>query len=258
MIDTHAHIYAEEFDIDRDEVIQRAKSAGVKKIILPNIDSTSLAAMLSLEESYPGYCHAAIGLHPTSVKADYQKELQLVKSELQRRDYIAIGETGIDLYWDKTFAGEQIIAFQQQLKWSLEYNKPVIIHVRNSFRETMQAMEPYRNSGLRGIFHSFGGTLEEAGEIIGFGGFLLGINGVITFKNAGLSSIIGNIELQHIVLETDAPYLTPVPYRGKRNESAYLIYIAQKIAASYNITYDAVIEQTTVNALKLFNLSSKK
>ncbi|MEA4976284.1 MAG: TatD family hydrolase [Paludibacter sp.] len=257
MIDTHAHLYAEEFDSDREAVIERAKAAGVTNIILPNIDSSSLDAMLKLEEHYPGYCHAAIGLHPTSVNADYQRELSLIESELKRRSYLAIGEIGIDLYWDKTYIKEQILAFQQQLKWALAYNKPVIIHVRNSFRETMQAMEPFKNSGLTGIFHSFGGTFEEATEIIEFGGFLLGINGILTFKNSMLGDVLKQIELRHIVLETDAPYLTPVPYRGKRNESAFLSYTAQKIALLQAIPYEAVVKQTTKNALNLFKLSSK-
>ncbi|MDD2284106.1 MAG: TatD family hydrolase [Paludibacter sp.] len=257
MIDTHAHIYAEEFDADRDAVIERAKAAGVEKIILPGIDSSSFGALLSLEEKYPGYCHAAIGLHPTSVKSDYQQELELVEFELKRRTYIAIGEIGIDLYWDQTFVKEQILVFQQQLKWAVEYNKPVIIHVRNSFRETMQAMEPYRNSGLKGVFHSFSGDFKEASEIIKFGGFLLGINGIITFRNSGLGSVVQQIDIKHLVLETDAPYLTPVPYRGKRNESAFLSFTANHIAALYSMPYDAVIEQTTKNALNLFNLSSK-
>jgi TatD DNase family protein len=257
MIDTHAHLYAEEFDSDRDAVIERARAAGVTNIILPNIDSSSLDAMLKLEANYPGYCHAAIGLHPTSVKADYQRELNLIESELRRRPYLAIGEIGIDLYWDKTYAKEQILAFQQQLKWALAYNKPVIIHVRNSFRETLHAMEPFRNRGLRGVFHSFGGTVEEATEIIEFGGFLLGMNGIVTFKNSTLGGVIKQTNLRQIVLETDAPYLTPVPYRGKRNESAFLSYTAHQIASLKSISYEAVVKQTTKNALNLFKLSSK-
>lgn len=257
MIDTHAHLYAEEFDSDRDAVIERAKAAGVTNIILPNIDSSSLDAMLKLEEKHPGLCHAAIGLHPTSVNADYQRELNLIESELKRRPYLAIGEIGIDLYWDKTYAKEQILAFQQQLKWALAYNKPVIIHVRNSFRETMHAMEPFRNRGLRGVFHSFGGTIEEATEIIEFGGFLLGINGIVTFKNSTLGGVIKQTDLRQIVLETDAPYLTPVPYRGKRNESAFLSYTAHQIASLQSISYEAVVKQTTKNALNLFKISSK-
>ncbi len=257
MIDTHAHMYSEEFDDDRAVVIQRAMDAGITKIVLPNIDSDSLPRMLALEQSYPDFCYATIGLHPTSVKEHYQDELLLVKSELDRRPYIAIGEIGIDLYWDKTYLNEQIIAFQEQLDWALIYNKPVIIHVRDSFRETMQAMEPYRNSGLKGIFHSFGGSYEEAMEIIRFGGFLLGINGIVTFKNSGIGETITKIDLEHLVLETDAPYLTPAPYRGKRNESAYVKFIAAKISELYALPYDAVIEQTTKNALNLFKFSTK-
>lgn len=254
MIDTHAHIYAGEFDNDRNAVIERAKTAGITNIILPNIDSSSLGAMLALEDAYPGYCHAAIGLHPTSVKADFQNELKLVETELKRRSYLAIGEIGIDLYWDQTYKKEQIMAFQQQLKWALEYNKPVIIHVRNSFRETMLAMEPFKNSGLKGVFHSFGGSIEEADEILKFGGFLIGINGIVTFKNATLGDVLKHINLSHIVLETDAPYLTPVPFRGKRNECAYLTYTTRYLATLFSTTYDAVTKQTTQNAQNLFNL----
>ena len=193
MIDTHSHIYSEEFDNDRDEVIQRAKDAGVKKIILPNVDSESLPRMLSLEKSYPDYCFAAIGLHPTSVKENYKSELDIIKNELSRRKYIAIGEIGVDLYWDKSFYNEQLIAFTQQLQWAIDYHLPVIIHVRDSFRETMSALEPFRGKGLRGVFHSFTGDVAQAEEIIDFGGFLLGINGIVTFKNSGLAETLKQI-----------------------------------------------------------------
>lgn len=253
MIDTHAHIYLEDFDPDRREVIQRAKDAGVRKIILPNIDSNTIQAMHNLEAAYPDFCYASIGLHPTSVKADYKDELSVVHAGLQNRDYTAIGEIGIDLYWDVTYKEEQIKAFRQQIEWSLAYNKPVIIHVRESHRETMEALSPYKNSGLKGVFHSFGGSLEEAREILSFGGFLLGINGIVTFKNSGLSEVLRQIDVKHIVLETDAPYLTPVPFRGKRNESAYLKYTAEFLAGLYSISYDEVVKQTTDNAFGLFN-----
>lgn len=252
MIDTHAHIYSEEFDNDRAAVIQRAIDVGVKKIVLPNIDSQSLPRMLELEKNYPDYCYATIGLHPTSVKSDYLSELEIVRSELERRSFLAVGEIGIDLYWDKTFLKEQLIAFRQQIDMALQYQLPVIIHVRNSFSETMKALAPYKNSGLEGIFHSFAGTKEEAEAVINFGGFLLGINGIITFKNSGLNEAIKDIGLKHLVLETDAPYLTPVPYRGKRNESACLELITTKIAATFSTSYDAVIQTTTQNALNLF------
>lgn len=252
MIDTHSHIYSEDFDADRAETIQRAKAAGVEHIILPNCDSGTLPQMLALESAYPGYCHAAIGLHPTSVKENYLEELALIKSELQRRNYIALGEIGIDLYWNKTFLTEQIICFQQQIDWALKYNLPVIIHLRDSFRETMDALAPYKNPGLKGVFHSFTGSLEEAKEILDFGGFYFGINGIVTFKNSGLAAVVEKIDLNHILLETDSPYLTPTPYRGKRNESAYVQLVASKLAEIYACSVEHIDEQTTHNAKSLF------
>ena len=252
MIDTHSHIYSEEFDADRTEAIQRAKEIGISHIILPNVDSESLPRMLALEANYSGFCHAAIGLHPTSVNENYKVELKLVKSELERRNWVAIGEIGIDLYWDKNFLEQQIIAFQKQIDWALEYKLPVIIHVRDSFRETMEAIAPYKNTGLTGVFHSFTGTIEEAKEIIDFGGFLLGINGIVTFKNSGLAAVIEKIDLKHILLETDSPYLTPAPFRGKRNESAYTQLVANKLAQIYNCTIEKIDDKTTSNALSLF------
>jgi TatD DNase family protein len=252
LIDTHSHIYSEEFDTDRAEIILRAREAGVDHIILPNCDSSTLMPMLTLEAEYPDFCHAAIGLHPTSIKEDYETELALVKSELERRSWIAVGEIGIDLYWDKTFLTEQIRAFQLQIDWALEYNLPVIIHVRDSFRQTMDALKPYRNSGLKGVFHSFTGTIAEAQEIIDFGGFMLGINGIITFKNSGLATVVQQIDLKHILLETDSPYLTPTPHRGKRNESSYVLLVAKKLAEVYNCTVEEITAQTTLNACLLF------
>jgi TatD DNase family protein len=254
MIDTHSHIYSEDFDTDRSETVQRAKEAGVQHIILPNCDSSTLALMLALEAEYPGYCHATIGLHPTSVKEDYLNELALVKSELERRSFIAVGEIGIDLYWDKTFLNEQVKAFQLQLDWALEYKLPVIIHVRDSFRETMNALAPYKNSSLIGVFHSFTGTIEEAQEIIAFGGFKLGINGIVTFKNSGLAAVVEQIALEHILLETDSPYLTPAPHRGKRNESAYVSLVCKKLAEVYNCSAEQIDNQTTQNASALFGI----
>ena len=252
MIDTHSHIYSEEFDTDRAEVIQRAKDAGIQRIILPNCDSTTLPQMLALETAYPGYCHATIGLHPTSVKEDYKEELALIKSELERRDYLAIGEIGIDLYWDKSLLAEQIIVFRQQIEWALEYHLPVIIHVRDSFRESMNVLASFKNSGLTGVFHSFTGTQEEATEIIDFGGFKLGINGIVTFKNSGLAAVVEKIDLKHLLLETDSPYLTPAPHRGKRNESAYVSMVCAKLAAIYQLSVQEIDEATTRNALELF------
>lgn len=252
MIDTHSHIYAEEFDSDRAEVIARAKAAGITKIILPNVDSESLPRMLQLESEHPAYCFAAIGLHPTSVKENFFKELEIVKKELERREYIAIGEIGIDLYWDKSFLKEQIHVFAQQIEWALEYNLPVIIHVRDSFRETMQVLEQFRGKGLKGVFHSFTGTIDQAMEIIEFGGFYIGINGIVTFKNSGLDAVVQQIDPRYLLLETDAPYLTPAPFRGKRNESEYLTLVATKLANTLNMNFNQLTKITTENAYKLF------
>ena len=252
MIDTHSHIYSEEFDADRAEAIRRAKEIGVTKIILPNVDSESLPRMLQLEAEYPGYCFAAIGLHPTSVKSDYQTELNLVESELKRRDFIAIGEIGIDLYWDKSFQQEQVIAFCQQLDWAIEYKLPVIIHVRNSMHETLEVLDSYRGKGLTGVFHSFTGTKQDADWIIEFGSFYLGINGIVTFKNSGMDKVIKQLKIKNLLLETDSPYLTPVPYRGKRNESAYVDLVCQKLSEIFEIRKNEISRITTENSYKLF------
>ena len=252
MIDTHSHIYSEEFDADRDEVILRAQHAGVTKIILPNVDSDSLPRLLKLEARYPDYCYAAVGLHPESVKENYQKELDVIREELERRKYIAVGEIGIDLYWDKTYQTEQILAFQTQVEWAIEFNLPVIIHVRNSHNETIQALKPYAGKGLKGIFHCFGGTPEEAAEIFSLGDFKLGIGGVVTFKNSGLAASLMHIPLEKLVLETDSPYLTPAPFRGKRNESAYTVLVAEKLAQVYDMSVGEIDRITTENARKLF------
>lgn len=253
MIDTHSHIYSEEFDTDRAEIIDRARQVGITHIVLPNVDSESLPRMLELEAAYPDYCYASIGIHPTSIDENYQSSLQLVRSELERRSWVAIGEIGLDLYWDKTFLTQQIIALQQQLEWALEFDLPVIIHVRDAFRETMDALAPYRNKGLRGVFHSFTGSIDDAREIIEFGGFCLGINGIVTFKNSGLADTVSHIDLSHIMMETDAPYLTPAPHRGKRNESAYVQLVCRKLADIYLCTEKEIESITTRNALHLFN-----
>lgn len=253
MIDTHSHIYSEEFDTDRAEIIDRARQVGITHIVLPNVDSESLPRMLELEAAYPDYCYASIGIHPTSIDENYQSSLQLVRSELERRSWVAIGEIGLDLYWDKTFLTQQIIALQQQLEWALEFDLPVIIHVRDAFRETMDALAPYRNKGLRGVFHSFTGSIDDAREIIEFGDFYLGINGIVTFKNSGLADTVSHIDLSHIMMETDAPYLTPAPHRGKRNESAYVQLVCRKLADIYLCTEKEIESITTRNALHLFN-----
>ena len=253
MIDTHSHIYSEEFDSDRDEVILRAQHAGVTKIILPNVDSDTLPRLLELEARYPDYCYAAIGLHPESVKEDYLKQLEIIKAELERRKYIAVGEIGIDLYWDKNYQTEQIRAFQTQVEWAIELNLPVIIHVRNSHRETIDTLKHYAGSGLKGIFHCFGGTPEEADEIFSLGDFKLGIGGVVTFKNSGLADSLMHIPLEKLVLETDSPYLTPAPFRGKRNESAYTVLVAEKLAQVYDMSVGEIDRITTENACSVFS-----
>lgn len=254
MIDTHSHIYSGEFDADIEPVIQRAKEAGVEHIILPNVDSESLPRMLALENRFSGYCHAAIGLHPTSVNETFETELALIESELKRRDYIAIGEIGLDLYWDKTHLDKQIFCLEAQLNWSLAYNLPVIIHIRDAFDETLRVFEKYRNSGLRGVFHSFTGTYKQAVQLLSFPDFYLGINGIVTFKNAGLDKVIAQIGPDRLLLETDAPYLTPAPYRGTRNESAYTGIIAKKMAEIMEIDLKELNKITTENALKLFKM----
>jgi TatD DNase family protein len=252
MIDTHSHIYLADFYSDRDEVIARAKQAGVSHIILPNIDSSSTQAVLSLASSEPDFFHPAMGLHPTSVKADFEQELAHVEQQLRQHNFCAIGEIGMDLYWDKSFLEEQKIAFKQQLSWAIEYKLPVIIHVRDAFQETLTIIRQYNCPELRGIFHSFSGSLNIANEIIALGGFKLGINGVVTFNNAKLPQTLAKIPLENIVLETDAPFLTPAPFRGKRNEPAYLSHITNKLAEIYFCSQEKIIKKTTENSQEIF------
>jgi TatD DNase family protein len=252
MIDTHSHIYLPDFDEDRRDVILRAKEAGVTHIILPNVDRETIPAMLDLEAQEPSFFHAAIGLHPTSVNANFFKELELVKQELNRRPYCAIGEIGIDLYWDKTFFKQQQAAFEQQLEWAIEYELPVIIHVRDAFTETLDIVERNNCDKLRGVFHSFGGSEADAKRIMDLEGFMLGINGVVTFKNSGLSKVLESVPLDYIVLETDAPYLTPAPHRGKRNEPYYLSLIMNKLVEVYCESYISIEIKTDKNALNVF------
>jgi TatD DNase family protein len=223
----------------------------VQKIILPNIDSASIGRMIALAERYPGICFPAIGLHPTSVKENYREELERVRQELKSRTFIAIGETGIDLYWDRTFFKEQCIAFREQLDLSLQYNLPVIIHARESFTEILEVLADYKYRGLNGVFHAFSGTYAMAREIISHG-FKLGIGGVLTYKKSILPGVIRTIGIDHLVLETDSPYLAPVPFRGKRNESSYLQYVAEMLGSITNLPLLDVARTTTTNALHLF------
>lgn len=254
MIDTHSHIFAEEFQDDISLVIGRAISAGVQKVIMPNIDTESIQPLLALNSQYPDFCKPALGLHPTSVDAAYKAHLETILQVLNNTpDCVAIGEIGFDLYWDKTFKTEQQDALAFQLQWALDRNLPVIIHQRDAFDETIEVLDHFGNTLPRGVFHSFGGTLEQA-EIILSKGFLLGIGGVVTFKKSTLPDVLPNISLQNIVTETDAPYLSPVPFRGKRNEPAFIIHTVNKLSQIYELTAGEVDEITTRNALDLFSL----
>jgi TatD DNase family protein len=251
LIDTHCHLYLEEFAGDIDAIIQRATNEGVEKFYLPAIDSNTLPALLNLEKQFPGKCIAMTGLHPCSVKGNHMEELKIVEDSLSKRDFAAIGEIGIDFYWDRSFEKEQYSAFHQQIEWAMHYDLPIVIHSRDSMKETIQVVRGHQRGKLKGIFHCFTGGYESAKEIIELG-FFLGVGGVITYKNAGLAEVLKNIDLRHIVLETDAPYLTPVPFRGKRNESAYLKYIAAKLAAIKEVSGDELARVTTGNAAKIF------
>ena len=250
-VDSHSHIYSEEFSSDRNEVIARGLMSGVNKIILPNIDSSTIKPLLDLADSKPNLFIPLIGLHPTSVKEDFRKELEIMEYWLNKRKFYGIGEIGIDLYWDKTFITEQIEAFRIQLRWAKKGRIPVVIHLRDSFQEVMEVVEQEKDDSLRGVFHSFGGTIEQAEQIINLK-FKIGIGGVVTFKNSGLDAVVPHINLEHILLETDSPWLAPVPHRGKRNESAYITDVAAKIASLHQISVEKVGRITTQNAKQLF------
>lgn len=255
LIDTHSHLFLEEFSEDLPQVIERARSAGITHIFMPNIDSTTIDSMLSVCNTYNDYCFPMIGLHPTSANADYEKELEIVARELKSfNKYIAIGEVGMDLYWDKTFLKEQQIVLDKQINWALEYDLPVVIHCRDAFGYIYNVLEPYKNTSLKGVFHSFTGTDDEAARILEFSGFLIGINGVVTFKKSRLPEVLTKIPLEKIVLETDSPYLTPVPNRGKRNESAYVKDTLMKVSDIYRMSPEAVGRVTSENALKVFGM----
>lgn len=251
IIDTHCHLYLPEFSNEIDLFINSAKENGIKKIYLPAINSETTNALLSLEEKHPDICFAMMGLHPCYVKSDYKDELKKVEDLLNQRKFVAIGECGLDFYWDKTFIIEQYLALEQQVEWALHYNLPIILHTRNATQETIDVIKKYKGSNLKGIFHCFGGTHDEANQIIDLG-FYLGIGGVVTYKNAGLDLVLKDIDLDYLLLETDAPYLSPVPFRGKTNKPAHLKIIAEKIASIKNVSYDLVAEITTRNTERLF------
>jgi TatD DNase family protein len=254
-IDTHTHIFAGEFDSDIDEVIQRASGEGIVALCLPNINLESISPLNVLCSRYPEICFPMMGLHPTSIGACYSQDLKTIRKELEKGKYIAIGEIGIDLYWDKTFQKEQIEAFEEQLRWSIEYDLPVSIHSRESFPQVLESIHKTGSELLRGVFHSFGGSRNELEEALKCPRFMLGINGVITYKKAEFREYLPLAPIERIVLETDAPYLTPVPLRGKRNEPACLIHIARKVAEIYKLPLKALAEKTAGNVRQLFGIA---
>ncbi|PVD51039.1 hydrolase TatD [Terrimonas sp.] len=251
IIDTHCHLYTEDFDADIATVIRRAQDVGVQQFYLPNIDSASIDSMLKLETDFPGVCIPMMGLHPCSVKEDYKNELAVVESWLQKRTFAAVGEIGLDFHWDKTFTDQQYEAFHQQIEWAKAYNLPIVIHTREAMQQCIDVVKQHKDEKLKGIFHCFGGSINEAKQIIDLG-FYLGIGGVLTYKKARLKETLKEISIKHLVLETDAPYLTPVPFRGKRNESAYLQYIIEALAEAKNIPIEEVASVTTANANFVF------
>lgn len=252
-IDTHSHLFAEEFKEDLLQAIKRAKEVGVSRVYLPNIDCSTLQPMLDTASQYPGYCFPMLGLHPTSVGTNYREELELMNKRLHtEHPFVAIGEVGMDLYWDKTYVNEQIEAFDTQIQWAIEYKLPLVIHSRESFNEVEFCLSKYSNQDLKGIFHSFTGTAEEASVLLKHEDFYLGINGVVTFKKSTLPEVLKQVPLERLVLETDSPYLAPVPNRGKRNESSYVKHVLSKLSDIYECSEEIVADITTKNALKLF------
>lgn len=256
MIDTHSHLFVEEFAEDLPEVIRRAKEAGVTHVFMPNIDDTTTDDMLRVCRQYPDYCYPMLGFHPTSVDASSLDKVLLMKKLLvDGHPFVAIGEVGLDLYWDKTYLREQQAVLDEQIQWALDWNLPLVIHCREAFPQLFEVLRPYKHTDLKGIFHSFTGTGEEAQEALEYDGFLLGINGVVTFKKATLPQVLQQVPMERLVLETDSPYLAPAPHRGKRNESSFVGRVADKLSEVYGTTVAEVCAVTTQNALKLFKIS---
>lgn len=251
LIDTHAHLYSRKFDSDRAEMVRRAIQAGVTRMYLPNIDSESISAMLDLETAFPDHCFAMMGLHPSSVKEGYEAELKIVEHWLGQRNWAGIGETGIDLYWDKTTLDLQKSAFARQLEWAKDLGRPIIVHSRESNQECLELVRNAQDGRLRGIFHCFSGTLEEAKEMISLG-FMLGVGGTVTYPKSDLPEVLRQVPLEHIVLETDSPYLPPVPHRGKRNESMHVRLVAIMMSEVKVLPLNQIAKVTTENALRMF------
>tara|TARA_R110002073_G_scaffold4213_1_gene27926 strand:+ start:64188 stop:64955 length:768 start_codon:yes stop_codon:yes gene_type:complete len=251
--DTHTHLYSEQFDSDRSEMIQRALDLGVSRFFIPAIDSSYTAAMLQLEKEFPKHVYLMMGLHPTSVKENYKEELQLVKEWLEKRNFYAVGEIGIDLYWDTSFLQQQQDAFKLQIEWAKEKELPIVIHCRDAFNEIFEVLEEVKDARLNGIFHCFTGDLKQAHQAISYN-MKLGIGGVVTFKNGGINKFLNEIPLEQVVLETDAPYLAPTPYRGKRNESSYIVNVLDKLVDIYNLTPQEIARITTQNSKDVFRI----
>ena len=255
IVDTHAHLYLEDFEKDLDDVVARARSIGVEKVLLPNIDETTVSDLKQTVDKYPSFFIPMMGLHPTNVREDWEQQLEIIYDELSRPGYIAVGEIGIDLYWDKSSKKRQVAAFERQLGWSIEKKMPVAIHSREAIPEVIQSIKKIGKKDLSGVFHSFGGSMNELKEILELGNFYIGINGVVTFKKSGLDETLKNCGIENIILETDSPYLAPVPYRGKRNEPVYLSEIVKKLSTIYRKTEEEITQITTGNAYRLFNIA---
>ena len=253
IIDTHSHIYTEDFDNDRAEMLARAEYEGVQQILMPAIDTASHDRMWSIEKLFSGKCLSMMGLHPCSVKEDYKPELKVVEDHFNKRKFVAVGETGLDFYWDRTFTKEQYVSFQFQIDLALQHDIPVVIHSRNSIDECIKMISENQKGNLKGVFHCFSGDIDQAKQIIELG-LYLGIGGVVTFKNSGLDKVMMELDLKNIVLETDAPYLAPVPFRGKRNECSYLKYVVEKLSEIKNISKEEIENITTKNAKELFSI----
>ncbi len=254
LIDTHAHLYEEQFKDDIGDVLQRAKDAGVAKTLMPNVDSASISGLHHVAEKFQGACLPMMGLHPCYVKENFRDELKIIGEKLRGGQYVAVGETGLDYYWDLTFKEQQKESFIQQIKWAKQLQLPIVIHSRNSFDDIVEMLKPLKDERLKGVFHCFTGALNDAQKVINLG-FYMGIGGVVTYKNSGLDKVIEKIDLKHIVLETDSPYLPPVPHRGKRNETAYVKLVAEKIAQVKKLPVEEVAAITSKNARALFNVS---
>ena len=254
-VDTHTHLFVDAFNEDRSEIVQKAINSGVEKMLLPNIDIDTIDAMNDLAKEFPNNCFPMMGLHPGSIKEDWKERLEVIRKSLFEGNYIAVGEIGMDLYWDKTFVKEQAEAFRMQVEWAKEWGLPIVIHARAAFEPIFEILDEINDDSLTGVFHCFTGTVEQANHVLSYGGFKLGIGGVLTYKKAALDKVLENVDLKHLILETDSPYLPPVPYRGKRNESSYILHIAEKLTDVYNVPLSEIEEVTTTSAQELFQLS---